>query len=146
MNTKFIELAGEINASMPQYVIEKIFNLLNDRNKSIKNRKIRILGLSYKKNIDDIRESPSFDIIYELLKRGAMVKYNDPYIPKLPKVRKYNLEIEHCKITPDLLKTFDCVLLLTDHDDFPYELIQKNSNLIIDTRGRFTLSENIFRA
>ena len=146
MNTKFIELAGEINASMPQYVIEKIFNLLNDRSKSLKDSKILVLGLSYKKNIDDIRESPSLDIINELLKRGAIVKYNDPYIPKLPKVRKYNLEIEHCKITSDILRTFDCVLLLTDHDDFPYELIRKNCNLIIDTRGRFTLSENIFRA
>ena len=146
MNTKFIELAGEINASMPQYVIEKIFNLLNDRNKSIKNSKVLILGLSYKKNIDDIRESPSLDIIYELLKRGAMVKYNDPYIPKLPKVRKYNLEIEHCKITSDILRSFDCVLLLTDHDDFTYELIKKHRNLIVDTRGRFILSNNIFRA
>lgn len=146
MNTKFIELAGEINASMPQYVIEKIFNLLNDKSKSIKNSKILVLGLSYKKNIDDIRESPSLDIIYNLLKKGASVKYNDPFIPKLPKVRKYNLDIEYCKITADLLRTFDCVLLLTDHDDFPYELIKKNSNLIIDTRGRFNLSENIFRA
>ena len=80
------------------------------------------------------------------MKRGAIIKYNDPYITKLPKVRKYNLEIDHCEIKADILKTFDCVLLLTDHDDFPYEIIKKNSNLIIDTRGRFTPSENIFRA
>ena len=146
MNTKFIELAGEINASMPQYVIEKIFNLLNDRSKSIKNSKILILGLSYKKNIDDIRESPSLDIIDNLLKKGAIVKYNDPFIIKFPKVRKYNLEIEHIKITPKILKSFDCVLLLTDHDDFPYKLIKENSSLIIDTRGRFALSKNIIRA
>ncbi len=146
MNTKFIELAGEINASMPQYVIEKVFNLLNDRSKSIKNSKILILGLSYKKNIDDIRESPSLEIIDNLLKKGAIVKYNDPYIIKLPKVRKYNLEIEHIQITPKILRSFDCVLLLTDHDDFPYELIKNHSSLIIDTRGRFALSKNIIRA
>ena len=146
MNTKFIELAGEINASMPQYVIEKIFNLLNERSKSIKDSKILVLGLSYKKNIDDIRESPSLEIIYNLLKRGAIVKYNDPFVPKLQKVRKYDLDIENVNLTEKTLRTFDCVLLLTDHDEFPYELIKNNSNLIIDTRGRFNLSDNIFRA
>ena len=146
MNTKFIELAGEINASMPQYVIEKIFNLLNERSKSIKNSKILVLGLSYKKNIDDIRESPSLEIIYNLLKRGAIVKYNDPFVPKLQKVRKYDLDIENINLTEKTLRSFDCVLLLTDHDEFPYELIKNNSNLILDTRGRFNLSDNIFRA
>ena len=146
MNTKFIELAGEINASMPQYVIEKIFNLLNERSKSIKDSKILVLGLSYKKNIDDIRESPSLEIIYNLLKRGAIVKYNDPFVPKLQKVRKYDLDIENINLTEKTLRSFDCVLLLTDHDEFPYELIKNNSNLIIDTRGRFNLSDNIFRA
>ena len=146
MNTKFIELAGEINASMPQYVIEKIFNLLNERSKSIKDSKILVLGLSYKKNIDDIRESPSLEIIYNLLKRGAIVKYNDPFVTKLQKVRKYDLDIENVNLTEKTLRSFDCVLLLTDHDEFPYELIKNNSNLIIDTRGRFNLSKNIFRA
>ena len=146
MNTKFIELAGEINASMPQYVIEKIFNLLNARSKSIKDSKILVLGLSYKKNIDDIRESPSLEIIYNLIKRGAIVKYNDPYVPKLPKVRKYDLDVENINLTEKTLRTFDCVLLLTDHDEFPYELIKNHSKLIIDTRGRFNLTDNIFRA
>ena len=146
MNTKFIELAGEINASMPQYVIEKIFNLLNERSKSIKDSKILILGLSYKKNIDDIRESPSLEIIFNLLQRGAIVKYSDPFVPRLQKVRKYDLDIENINLTEKTLRSFDCVLLLTDHDEFPYELIKNNSNLIIDTRGRFNLSDNIFRA
>ncbi len=146
MNTKFIELAGEINTSMPNYVLEKIFNALNHRRKSIKGSKILVLGLSYKKNIDDIRESPSLVIINNLLKKGAFVKYNDPYILKLPKVRKYNLQIESTEITEDVLNSFDCVLLLTDHDIFPYEVIRKNSKLIIDTRGRFTSSPNIIRA
>ncbi len=146
MNTKFIELAGEINTSMPNYVLEKIFNALNERSKSIKGSKILVLGLSYKKNIDDIRESPSLVIIDNLLKKGAFVKYNDPYILKLPKVRKFNLKIESAEITEDILNSFDCVLLLTDHDIFPYEIIRKNSKLIIDTRGRFTSSSKIVRA
>ncbi len=146
MNTKFIELAGEINASMPMYVVEKIFNALNDINKAIKDSKILVLGLSYKKNIDDIRESPSLEIIDHLLKKGANIKYNDPYIPKMPKVRKYTLEVKSIEITANSLSLFDCVLLLTDHDTFPYEMIRKNSKLIIDTRGRFSASKNIIKA
>ena len=146
MNTKFIELAGEINASMPKYVLEKIFNALNERSQSIKNSKILVLGLSYKKNIDDIRESPSLEIIDLLIKKGAIVKYSDPFIPKMPKVRMYNLQIESIEINENILNSFDCVLLLTDHDIFPYEMIRKNSRLIIDTRGRFTSSKNIIKA
>ncbi len=146
MNTKFIELAGEINASMPKYVVEKTFYALNERSKSIKDSNILVLGLSYKKNIDDIRESPSLEIIDILLKKGAIVKYNDPFIPKMPKVRKYSLQIESIEITEDVLSSFDCVLLLTDHDNFPYEILRKNSKLIIDTRGRFKSSENIIKA
>ena len=146
MNTKFIELAGEINASMPKYVLEKIFNALNERTQSIKNSKILVLGLSYKKNIDDIRESPSLEIIDLLIKKGAIVKYSDPFIPKMPKVRMYNLQIESIEINENILNSFDCVLLLTDHDIFPYEMIRKNSRLIIDTRGRFTSSKNIIKA
>ncbi len=146
MNTKFIELAGEINASMPKYVLEKIFNALNERSKSIKNSKILVLGLSYKKNIDDIRESPSLEIIDLLLKKGAIVKYNDPFIPKMPRVRMYNLQIDSIEINKNILNSFDCVLLLTDHDIFPYEMIRKNSRLIIDTRGRFKSSKNIIKA
>lgn len=146
MNTKFIELAGEINASMPKYVLEKIFNALNERSQSIKNSKILVLGLSYKKNIDDIRESPSLEIIDLLLKKGAIVKYNDPFIPIMPKVRMYNLQIDSIEINENILNSFDCVLLLTDHDNFPYEMIRKNSRLIIDTRGRFKSSKNIIKA
>ena len=146
MNTKFIELAGEINASMPKYVVEKIFNALNDVSKAIKDSKILVLGLSYKKNIDDIRESPSLEIIDHLLKKGASIKYNDPYIPQIPKVRKYNLQIESIEVNEKSLNLFDCVLLLTDHDIFPYEMIRKNSKLIIDTRGRFKKSDNIIKA
>ncbi len=146
MNTKFIELAGEINASMPKYVLEKVFNALNERSQSIKNSKILVLGLSYKKNIDDIRESPSLEIIDLLLKKGAIVKYNDPFIPKMPKVRMYNLQIDSIEINENILNSFDCVLLLTDHDIFPYEMIRNNSRLIIDTRGRFTCSKNIIKA
>ncbi len=146
LNTKFIELAGEINASMPKYVFEKISNALNERTKSIKNSKILVLGLTYKKNIDDIRESPSLEIISNLLKNGAKVKYNDPYVPTMPKVRKYNFQVDSIKISEKNLSLFDCVLLLTDHDIYPYEIIRKNSKLIIDTRGRFQSSENIIKA
>ena len=146
LNTKFIELAGEINASMPSYVVNKVSNSLNDICKSVKKSKILILGISYKKNIDDARESPSLEIINLLLKKGAHIEYNDPYFKEFPKLRKYNFFIKKVKLDKKNIKKFDCTLLLTDHDSFDYELIKENSKLIVDTRGKFIPSDTIIRA
>ena len=146
LNTKFIELAGEINASMPSYVVNKVSNSLNEICKSVKKSKILILGISYKKNVDDARESPSLEIINLLLKKGAHIQYNDPYFKEFPKLRKYNFTIKKAKLDEKNIKKFDCTLLLTDHDSFDYELIKENSNLIVDTRGKYKPSDNIIRA
>ena len=145
INLKFIELAGEINSSMPNYIISKISEYLNSKCKSIKNSTILILGLSYKKNIDDLRESPALEIIQLLLNSNALVKYSDPYFKKMPNLRKYKFNIESIEITSQNLKKFDCVILTTDHDDFDYKMIEENSNFLIDTRGKYKLSNKIIR-
>ena len=146
MHTRFIELAGEINASMPQYVVDKISTALNENGKPLKNSKVLILGVSYKKNIDDMRESPSLEIIKLLKEKKANVNYSDPFFKSLPKTRKLDLKLDSVEITSQNLKTYDVVVVVTDHDSFDYELIKNNSNLIVDTRGRFNISHYIFRA
>ena len=140
MHTRFIELAGEINSSMPNYVIEKISTVLNNKCKSIKNSKILILGLSYKKNIEDTRESPSLQIFDLLIKKGAIISYSDPFVPFIKN------KIQSIKLTELNISSQDLTLILTDHDEFDYHLIKKHSKLIIDTRGRYETSEKIIRA
>ena len=138
MYTRFIELAGEINTSMPKYVLDRTTSALNEFGKSIKNSKLLILGLSYKKNVDDLRESPSLEIMNLLSKKGANINFSDPFFEKLPQSRKFSLEINSVEITKNSLQLFDAVILCTDHDDFDYKLIESESNLIIDTRGKFS--------
>ena len=145
INLKFIELAGEINSSMPNYILNKISTLLNQKSKSLKDSKILILGLSYKKNVDDIRESPSLKLIKLLLKADAKVSFSDPFHNAIPKSRNYNFKIKSVKINPKNLQDFDCVVLTTDHDNFDYEMIRIHSPLIIDTRGKFNLSKKVMR-
>ncbi len=137
IHTRFIELAGEINTFMPEWVVLKTQDALNEKNKSLKNSKILVLGLAYKKNVSDTRESPSVEIIELLLKKGAIVDYSDPYVPLFPVMRKHKLDLKSIPITEANLKKYDAVIIVTDHDDFDYDFIQKNSNLIIDTRGRY---------
>jgi len=146
MNTRFIELAGEVNAGMPDYVIQKIGDTLNSVEKSIKNSKIFILGLSYKKNVDDLRESPSLVILEKLLNLGAIIQYSDPYFDSIPSTRKYNFKFSSQIIDKNSLNNADLVLLATDHDDFDYNFIEKEAKLIVDTRGRFKTSKNIIKA
>ena len=146
MNTKFIELAGEINKSMPKYVVQKISEILNHNCMSIKNSKILLLGISYKKNVDDMRESPSLEIMDLLLNKGAVVDYSDPYFEEIPETRRYKFKFRSVELNQDNIQSYDLILLSTDHDSFDYELIRKNSNLIIDTRGRFKTSNHIHRA
>ena len=146
MNTRFIELAGEINISMPNYVIGKVRDGLNQAGKAIKNSKIIVLGLAYKKNVDDIRESPSLEIIDKLIDLGAIVKYSDPYIDSIPPTRKYDLKLQSIPINAQNIQSADLILLATDHDDFDYILIEKEAKLIVDTRGRFRASNKIIKA
>tara|TARA_Y100000816_G_C26105566_1_gene587366 strand:- start:870 stop:2177 length:1308 start_codon:yes stop_codon:yes gene_type:complete len=147
MNTRFIELAGEINASMPDYVIHKISKTLNLIQKSVKSSKILVLGLAYKKNVDDVRESPSMEIINKLSSMDANIYFNDPFFKKFPQTRKLNLNVPCVDISKKTLNDMDLVLLSTDHDKFDYELILKEANIIIDTRGRYNFfDEKIVKA
>ncbi len=145
MHTRFIELAGEINSSMPEYVVSQTINALNKNGKPLKNSKVLILGISYKKNIDDIRESPSLDIINLLNKKEAKIDFCDPFFEVIPKTRKFNFNLKGIDLTKENLSNFDVVILASDHDIFDYELIKRYSKLIIDTRGRFAPSDNIIR-
>ncbi len=146
INSRFIELAGEINTSMIDYVIGKIITTLNDKGKSIKNSNILLLGLAYKKNVDDLRESPSLAILDILLHLGAKVKFSDPHINKIPKGRKYAFDLTSQKLNRKLLSSSDLVVLLTDHDDFNYDLILNESKLIIDTRGKLKKEKKVIRS
>ena len=140
------KLAGEINTYMPNYVIQKIGEALNTIQKSINNSKILLLGLSYKKNIDDLRESPSLELLHQLTIKGADIYYSDPFFNKIPRTRKYQFDLSSQKINTKILKNVDLVVLATDHDDFDYSLIEKEAKLIVDTRGKFKNSEKIVRA
>jgi UDP-N-acetyl-D-glucosamine dehydrogenase len=148
INTKFIELAGEINTYMPYYVINKTIEILNKFNKSIFNSKVLILGLAYKKDVDDARESPALKVI-DILENNynCIVDYNDPYIPKSPKFRKYNILKESVELTEQNLKKYDVVIIITDHSVYDPDFIAKNSNLVIDTRNLIKKNyPNVFKA
>ena len=147
VNTRFIELAGEINTKMPNYVIEKVVLGLNKKNKSIKDASILVLGIAYKKNVDDTRESPAVEIMEILQDLGACVSYSDPHVPKFPKMRKHYFDLSSIELNPKSVASYDCVVLVTDHDTFDYMLILKYANLIVDSRGRFReKSPKIIRA
>ncbi|MCU0332825.1 MAG: nucleotide sugar dehydrogenase [Ignavibacteriaceae bacterium] len=150
ISTKFIELAGEINTLQPLYVVEKSVEALNQYKKTLNGSKVLILGAAYKKDIDDMRESPSLKLIEIYRAKGARVDYYDPYVPKLPKTRKYHYDLESIYLTKGSLSKYDLVVLSTDHEVFDYEMIAKNSKLIIDTRNAFEkknlVSKNIFKA
>lgn len=135
MPTRFIELAGEINTDMPHYVIHKVMEALNDRKKSLKGSKVLVLGLAYKPDIDDVRESPSLELIELLKARGAKVDYNDPYLPQTHKMREYNLKMKSVPLTAAKVKSYDCVLIATNHSDYDYKWIVQNAQLVVDTRN-----------
>ena len=135
MPTRFIELAGEINTNMPHYVIIKTMEALNERNKSLKGSKVLVLGLAYKKDIDDLRESPSIELIELMHRKGAKVDYNDPYIPKTHKQRRHDLGMTSKKLSAKMLASYDVVLISTDHSDYDYDWIVQNAKLVVDTRN-----------
>jgi len=142
IDTQFIELAGKVNRSMPAWVVQKVTDALNDHGKAVKGSNILILGLAYKKNINDTRESPSIEILSLLKEKGALIEYSDPYIPTFPKLRNYSFDLKSLCLTDELLKSFDCIVLATDHDCFDFKNIFKQSRLIIDPRGKFRSFDN----
>ncbi len=135
LTTRFIELAGEINHSMPAYVIGKLADALNEQQKSIKGARVLVLGVAYKKDLDDTRESPALRLIELLLQKGARVSYHDPYVPVLKRSRKYDFNMSSVPLTRDELERADAVVIATDHSVFDYEFIVAKSRLVIDTRN-----------
>lgn len=137
LHTRFIELAGEVNAAMPRYVVDKTIGALNEHGRAVKGSKILVLGIAYKRDVDDMRESPSVHIMELLRDLGADIAYSDPNVPRFPKMREHRFDLVSVPLTPETLKAQDAVLLLTDHSDFDYDLIVREARLLIDTRGKF---------
>ena len=137
VHTRFIELAGDINSAMPDYVVGKVSAALNGREKSVKGSRILVLGIAYKKNVDDMRESPSVVLMEKLEALGAKVAYSDPHIPSFPEMREHHFVLDSEPLTSETLAGFDCVLIATDHDGFDFDLIRAHAPLVVDTRGRY---------
>ena len=135
MNLNFVELAGEVNVGMPYYVVDRLQAALNDRGKALKGTTILLLGAAYKKNIDDMRESPTLKVWEVLESRGASVLYHDPYVPRLPHMRKYDLVADSQPLTRELLKRADAVIIVTDHDSVDYRFVVEHAALVVDSRN-----------
>lgn len=137
LTTRFIELAGEINTGMPNYVVHRLADALNDRGKPLRGSRIAVLGVAYKRDVDDPRESPSFDLMDRLLRKGAVVSYNDPHIPTLPKTRRWPglPPMESQTLSVEYLSSQDCVLIVTDHSAYDYAHILTHARLVVDTRN-----------
>lgn len=133
--TRFIELAGEINRAMPEYVVEKTASALNDDCKSVKGSKVLVIGLAYKPNVDDTRETPAAEVIELLANRGAIVSYHDPFVPTFPKMRNYSFDMHSVILDESVLKSVDCVVIVTDHQKIDWGLIGRHARLIVDTRN-----------
>lgn len=137
VHTRFIELAGEVNSSMPDYVVTKITSALNSVKKSINGSQLLVLGIAYKKNVDDMRESPSVILMEKLRALGAMVAYSDPHIPVFPKMREHQFDLSSVALSPASLSSYDCVVVATDHDKVDYGMVKASAKLIVDARGRY---------
>jgi len=135
VNTRFIELAGEVNTAMPSIVLSRIAEALNDRGKPFKGSRVCVLGVAYKKDVDDPRESPAFPILEMLEQRGAVITYNDPHIPKLPRMRRHALQLDSRTLTEEFLAGQDCIVIVTDHSAYDFEWITRHARLIVDTRN-----------
>lgn len=147
LHTRFIELSGEVNQAMPEYVVNKLMDGLNDAGKPLKNSKVLVLGIAYKKNVDDMRESPSVHIMEQLRAKGALVAYSDPHVPVFPKMREHHFDLSSVELTAQTLEDYDAVVLATDHERFDYELIKLKAKLIIDSRGKYREpAENVIKA
>ena len=135
VHTRFIELAGEINRAMPEWVVGKVADALNERGRALKGSRVLVLGIAYKKNVDDMRESPAVELMELLVKRGASVEYHDPHVPVFPPMREHRFDLQSVPLDAASLARYDVVLLATNHDAFDYALIRKHARLVVDTRG-----------
>ena len=133
--TRFIELAGEVNTAMPYHVVTAIADALNARRKAVHGAKVLLLGVAYKRDVDDLRESPSLKLIDLLQQRGAAVDYNDPFIPRLHRTRKYDFPLQSVALSPETLAAYDCVVIATDHSSYDYAAIVRHASLVVDTRN-----------
>jgi UDP-N-acetyl-D-glucosamine dehydrogenase len=138
LSTRFIELAGEVNSNMPHWVLNKVISALNDRGMSLKGANILVLGIAYKKNVDDMRESPAVKLMELLTHKGAKVQYSDPHVPVFPEIRKYSFDLSSVNLTSKNIIEYDLLLLVTNHDNFDYSMIQKHAKVIVDTRGVYS--------
>ena len=147
VHTRLIDIADQVNRSMPEHVINKLMHALNTQRKSVAGSRILVLGLAYKANVDDARESPSAEIMDLLINLDAEVAYADPHLPIFPDMRNYDIEMTSIEVTPDALAGFDAVIIATDHDEFDYEMIKTNARIIINSRGVYRdLEDRVFRA
>jgi UDP-N-acetyl-D-glucosamine dehydrogenase len=136
LNTRFIELAGEVNTAMPQFVLDRLAEALNEDGKPLKGSRVCVLGVAYKKDVDDPRESPAFPIMEALIARGAQVSYSDPHVPSLPRMRHHpTLRMDSTPLTPAMLAKQDAVLVVTDHSRFDMDLVVGHARLVVDTRN-----------
>ena len=138
VHTRFIELAGEINSDMPHWVISKVADALNERGRSIMGSRVLVLGIAYKKDVEDMRESPSVALMEILRRKGATVDYSDPHVPVVPRRREHRFELSSVPLSPNAIASYDVVLVATAHSAFDYELVRQYANLIVDTRGVYT--------
>ena len=141
-STRFIELAGEINAHMPEYVVSQVMTALNDDGKPLRGSKMLVVGIAYKPDIDDVRESPAAKIIELLQAGGATVSYHDPHVPRFPKMREYDIDLSSVPLTAATVEAHDCVLIVTDHSAVDYDLIGRHAGLVVDTRNAMARVEN----
>jgi UDP-N-acetyl-D-glucosamine dehydrogenase len=147
IHTRFIELSGEVNSGMPRWIMTKIMDALNERGIALKNSKVLMLGIAYKKDVDDMRESPAVIIMELLREKGALVEYSDPHIPIFPQIRGHYFDLQSVELTEKNIKEYDLLILATDHKKFDYDLIKNHAKLIVDTRGIFLDSNpNIVKA
>lgn len=137
LHTRFIELSGEVNRAMPEYVIGKLMDGLNAAGKALKGSKVLILGIAYKKNVDDMRESPAVEIMELIEAKGGVIAYADPHVPVFPKMREHRFDLKSEPLSAENLARFDAVVLTTDHDQFDYEMIRQHAALVIDSRGKY---------
>jgi UDP-N-acetyl-D-glucosamine dehydrogenase len=133
--SRFIELAGELNRSMPDYVVQRTVLALNEKGKSLKGSRVLVLGLAYKPDVDDVRESPSLELIEKLEHLGGKVDYNDPHVAATHKMRRHDLKMLSVPLTPEALRDYDCVLIATHHSAYDWQLVADNAPLIVDTRN-----------
>ncbi|MBB1518914.1 nucleotide sugar dehydrogenase [Aquipseudomonas guryensis] len=147
LHTRFIELAGEVNSAMPDYVIAKVSGALNERKKSVNGSRVLVLGIAYKKNVDDMRESPSVFMMEKLRDLGAEVHYSDPHVPVFPKMREHHFDLSSVALSEEVVRSYDCILVATDHDKFDFDMIRRCASLIVDSRGRYlSPADNIVKA